>query len=223
MKIISSLFVLIPLVQGRFLFRGYCFFSFVSIGWSDTFQIFVTQESCCLAATQMLSGLFAVSGSVSGQARVLSGLYLHGCFVLSGWAFKMLCARSIPLCRGYRLLEIGFWAFYGCFLMNAIGQRFRVICHVFSLRRRCFVRKRRRVFSRSACAAYFCRTALLAGCCRLLRKSSYGKACGWCAGQVFCNRRYWIFLLGSLFIVRRFLPAWRFPGRQTPLAGGLRR
>ena len=87
--------VLIPLVQGRFLFRGYCFSSFVSIGWSDTFQAFVTQESCCLAATQMVSGLFAVSGSVSRQARVLSGLYLHGCFVLSGWAFKVLCARSI--------------------------------------------------------------------------------------------------------------------------------
>lgn len=127
------------------------------------------------------------------------------------------------LCRGYRLLEIGFGAFYGCFLMNAIGQSFRVICHVFSLRRRCFVRKRRRVFLCSACAVYFCRAALLAGCCRLLRKSSSGKACSRCAGQVFCNRRYWVFLLGSLFIVRRFLPAWRFPGRQTPLAGGLRR
>ena len=87
--------VLIPLVQGHFLFRGYCFSSFVSIGWSDTFQVFVTQESCCLAATQIISGLFAASGSVSGQARVLSGLYLHGCFVLSRWAFKVLCARSI--------------------------------------------------------------------------------------------------------------------------------
>ncbi|WP_298047974.1 hypothetical protein [uncultured Cardiobacterium sp.] len=78
--------VLIPLVQGRFLFRGYCFSSFVSIGCSDTFQVFVTQESCCLAATQIISGLFAVSGSVSGQARVLSGLYLHGvfCFIWIG-------------------------------------------------------------------------------------------------------------------------------------------
>ena len=35
------------------------------------------------------------------------------------------------LCRGYWLLEIGFWAFYGCFLMNAIGRRFRPICYVF--------------------------------------------------------------------------------------------
>ena len=86
---------LIPFVPGRCLFRRDCFSSFVSIGWSDTFQVFVTQESCCLAATQMLSGLFAVSGSISGQARVLSGLYLHGYFVLSGWAFKVLCARSI--------------------------------------------------------------------------------------------------------------------------------
>ena len=84
-----------PFGSGTFFIRGYCFSSFVSIGWSDTFQVFVTQESCCLAATQILSGLFAVSGSVSGQARVLSGLYLHGCFVLSRWAFKVLCARSI--------------------------------------------------------------------------------------------------------------------------------
>ena len=68
------------MVQGRFLFRGYCFSSFVSIGWSDTFQVFVTQESCCLAATQMVSGLFAVSGSVSRQARFFSGPCLFGVF-----------------------------------------------------------------------------------------------------------------------------------------------
>ena len=108
--------VLIPLVQGRFLFRGYCFSSFVSIGWSDTFQVFVTQESCCLAATQILSGLFAVSGSVSGQARVLSGLYLHGYFVLSGWALKVLCARSIPFMQGLSVVRDQFlgilWLFF---------------------------------------------------------------------------------------------------------------
>ena len=126
------------------------------------------------------------------------------------------------LCRGYRLLEIGFWAFYGCFLMNAIGRRFRPICYVFFLRERCFVRKRQRV-SRVLRARRIYAALPLAGCCRLLRKSSFGKACGWCAGQIFCNRRYWSFLSGGLFIVRRFLPAWRFPGRQTPLAGGLRR
>ena len=126
------------------------------------------------------------------------------------------------LCRGYRLLEIGFWAFYGCFLMNAIGRRFRPICYVFPAGAM-FSSQAAKGFSRSACAVYFCRAALLAECCRLLRKSSSGKACGRCAGRVFCNRRYWVFLLGSLFIVRRFLPAWRFPGRQTPLAGGPRR
>ncbi|EHM54075.1 hypothetical protein HMPREF9080_01442 [Cardiobacterium valvarum F0432] len=41
-------------------------------------------------------------------------------------------APGLSLCRGYRLLEIGFWAFYDCFLMNAIGLRFRPICYVFS-------------------------------------------------------------------------------------------
>lgn len=127
------------------------------------------------------------------------------------------------LCRGYRLLEIGFWAFYGCFLMNAIGRVLGRFVMFFPCGGRCFVRRRRRVFSRSACAVYFCRAAPLAGCRRLIRKPSFGKACGRCAGQVFCNRRYWFFLLGSLFIARRFLPAWRFPNRQTPLAGGLRR
>ena len=135
-------------------------------------------------------------------------------------------APGLSLCRGYRLLEIGFWAFYGCFLMNAIGRRFRPICYVFFLRERCFVRKRRRVFSCSACAVYFCRAALLAGCRGVVACSVsllLGRLAARCAGQVFCDSPYWGFLSGGLFIVRRFLPAWRFPGHQTPLAGGLRR
>ena len=131
-------------------------------------------------------------------------------------------ASGLSLCRGYRLLEIGFWAFYGCFLMNAIGRRFRPICYVFFPAGAMLCSQAAKGFSRSACAAYFCRAALLAGCCRLIRKLSFRKACGRCVGQVFCNRRYWVFLSDGLFIVRRFLPAWRFPGHQTPLAGGLR-
>lgn len=132
-------------------------------------------------------------------------------------------APGLSLCRGYRLLEIGFWAFYGCFLMNAIGRRFRPICYVFfcgsdvlfASGEGCSrVLRARRISAALPCwrGVAACSASLLLG--RLVARY---------AGQVFCNRRYWVFLLGSLFIVRRFLPAWRFPGRQTPLAGGPRR
>jgi len=101
------------------------------------------------------------------------------------------------LCRGYRLLEIGFWAFYGCFLMNAIGRRFRPICYVFPAGAM-FSSQAAKGFSRSACAVYFCRAALLAECCRLLRKSSSGKA----RGQV-CRAGFLQQVLG----MRAFLPS----------------
>ena len=67
--------VLIPLVQGRFLFSKHCFSSFISMGWNASFQVLGSWKSCCIFTTLVVLGRLD-GGGVWGLSSLMEGRFL---------------------------------------------------------------------------------------------------------------------------------------------------